>query len=194
VKYLAALLFIAGFLTDPLSITFPAFPPGAIDGGTVVATLHVSRGAVEYVELLSGGEPFADYARAALYNWRFAPIPRTEEVLVVVRFRQPGHFSMGGLNQTLLPMTAEPRLPFPTRMVEPAYPTGAPRAGSVVLLLDISPSGNVVAVHVVEPLGILTETSAEAALNWHFEPATNAYGVYVPSQAYAVIVFSAPYF
>ncbi len=194
-KYLAAFLWLAGFFGEPLAILPPVYPPEAISGGTVVAALHLFRGSVASVEILSGAEPFVSYALPALYRWRFVPHPGRADVLVVVRFRQPDRFSMGGLAQTVPPeMTVEPGLPYPTEIVDPAYSTEGPAAGSVVLQLNISPTGYVLGVRVIKPLGALTETSAIAALNWHFQPAMGAYGGNVPSQALAVMVFSPSFF
>ncbi len=84
-------VFAAG---DPISVTGPVYPPDAVAGGTVVATLHVIAGSVTQVEILAGEEPFATPARDALRSWRFEPGKVTERIPVVLNFRNPGLFAV----------------------------------------------------------------------------------------------------
>ncbi len=190
--FLGVFLVFAALKGDQEKLPSPIFPPNTIGGGTVVALLQVSSGSVSRVEFLSGGEPFTGSSQEALIRWKLAASQKQQQVLAVVMFRNPNYYAVGGQSRLKAPEQRDPTLPFPTKVVEPAYLPNAASAGSVVLQLEISADGKVTDARPVKEFGILTDTSREAVLHWQFQPAKNASGVNVASQAYAVLVFTSP--
>ncbi len=189
---LLGLLLVAALKGDPEQLPSPIFPPNTIGGGMVVALLQVSSGAVSGVKFLSGGEPFTSSSQEALSRWKLPASRKPQPVLAVVMFRNPNYYAVGGQSKLKAPDQRDPTLPFPTKVVEPAYLPNAVGAGSVVLQLDISAEGSVTDARSVKEFGILTDTSREAVLRWQFQPAKSVSGVNVASQAWAVFVFASP--
>ncbi len=175
-----------------ISATGPAYPQNAQGGATAVFAVSYDAGVVSYAAALAGEGPFAASARQAVSAWRFEPAA-SGTALVVVCYRRPELFAVGSPPvQVLSPRGSGPRLPFPTEVVEPAYPPDAIAAGSVVLHLEISADGAVRSADVVRRLGGLTQTSVEAVRRWRFAPAHDSRGRPVASEAYAVLVFRTP--
>jgi outer membrane biosynthesis protein TonB len=187
-----AVLLFSLLLSLQAEIVPPAYPPDAISGGTVVAVLHNAEGAVTSVEILSGSDPFAQSARWALSRWRSEPYAPANDTLVVVRFRARDAFAIGGTVPVMAPLQADPALPYPTQIVEPAFPSGTSQPVDVVLLVAVTREGLVGAVRPVVPSGFVDETSLEAVMNWHFIPAHDPDGRPVAAQAYVVLAYPRP--
>lgn len=184
-------LFAAG-ASDPTSTVDPTFPPNAVGGGTVVATLEVSNGSVTRVSVISGAEPFADSARTALAAWQFPPSPDTEHVTVVVDFAAPGMYAAGSAKRRVAAPREEASGPYPRTVQDPQYPPNGAGQGSVVLAVDLDVSGAIGKVGVVKDLGAFTQAGLQAVQQWRFSPARDASGDKRPSRVYAVLVFRAP--
>ena len=185
-------LFAAG---DPISVSGPVYPPGAVAGGTVVAALHVTAGSVTQVEILAGEEPFATSARDALRGWRFEPRRGAERIPVVLNFRSPNLFALSpkGQDPTALRKSPGPSdVALPWHVVEPVYPANVLGQGSVILRLEIDDSGNVSDVSGVRSAGGLTDPCTKAVRAWKFAPARDQSGRQARSQAFAVCVFRHP--
>ena len=82
---LAGLVLLAQL--QPVLVTDPVYPPNALEGGTVVATLVVENGVVEEVAILSGEEPFTESVEKAVRAWRFPPSVTHVRIPVVTHFR-----------------------------------------------------------------------------------------------------------
>ncbi len=184
-------LFAAG-ASDPVSTIDPVFPPNAVGGGTVVATLDVANGSVTRVNVISGAEPFAGSARAALAAWQFPPSPDTEHVTVVVDFAQPGMYAVGSAKRRVAAPREESSGPYPRTVLDPQYPPNGAGQGSVVLAVDLDAGGIIGKVGVVKDLGAFTQAGLQAVQQWRFSPARDASGDKRPSRVYAVVVFRAP--
>jgi TonB family protein len=175
-----------------ISVVGPAYPPNAASGGTVIAELRFAAGKVENLKMLSGeGGAFADSCREALAQWH-RDSPADGEALVIVHFRQPYLYFWGNRKEAIRPAKVEGLLPYPTFIVQPAYPADAQAQGSVVLQLSISDEGNVTDVKTIQAVGALTSPSVEAVRDWKFKPAEDAQGNRKPSIAYAVLVYRYP--
>ncbi len=168
-----------------------SYPQNAVGGGTVVAQIRVSAGAVTGVTLLSGEEPFAGSCKASLARWRLDP-EEDGERLVVVHFRRPELYYAGERDEAISGAPWNGRLAYPRSLVPPVYPANALGKGSVVLQIDISDEGRVVEARAVKSMGILTDASVDAVRRWTFHPARDASGRPAASKAYAVIVFRYP--
>lgn len=184
-------LFAAG-ASDPISTVDPTFPPNAVGGGTVVATLDVSNGSVTRVNVISGAEPFAGSARTALAAWQFPPSPDTERVTVVVDFAPPGMYATGSAKRRVAAPREEASGPYPRTVRDPQYPPTGAGQGSVVLSVDLDAGGAIGKVGVVKDLGAFTQAGLQAVQQWRFSPARDASGDKRPSRVYAVMVFRAP--
>jgi hypothetical protein len=57
-------------IAQPVDVSGPAFPPNAIFGEMVIAELAISSGSVRNIEVLQGGDPFADASVQALSKWQ----------------------------------------------------------------------------------------------------------------------------
>jgi Gram-negative bacterial TonB protein C-terminal len=180
---------------EPISVSGPVYPPGAVAGGTVVAALHVMAGSVTQVEILAGEEPFTTSARDALRGWRFEPRRDAERIPVVLNFRNPNLFALSpkGQDPTTLRKSYGPSdVALPWHVVEPVYPANVLGQGSVILRLEIDDSGNVSDVNGVKSAGGLTDPCAKAVRAWKFAPARDQSGRQARSQAFAVCVFRHP--
>ena len=182
-----------GFLSmlGSLSVADPQFPPNAVSGGTVVAELHFVSGNVSSVKILSGEEPFVGSCRTALAKWH-VDSERDRDELVIVHFRQPYLYSLGDAKEEVHPAISKGSLPYPSRIIPPSYPANALGQGSVVLRTDISDEGQVSDVKVVEPMGVLTDTSIDAVRRWQFMSAEDERGMRISSHVYAVFVYRFP--
>jgi TonB family protein len=186
---IAALLMLG--LAQATAVVTPSYPAHAVSGGTVVAVLQVSAGAVRSVDIRQGDDPFVEPVRAALGGWRFHD-PAGGKVLVVVSFRSPYLSPIGSGSRGLGAVRTTPGLAAPTNVVEPAYPPNSLGEGSVVLRLTINEGGSVSKVRVVQGLGVLTDACVAAARQWKFNPARTGKGTVAPSEAYAVCVIRRP--
>jgi TonB family protein len=188
----AIVVLLAAGSSDPVGTVDPGYPPNAVGGGTVVATLEVTNGSVTRVDMISGAEPFASSARAALSAWQFPPSPETEQVSVVVDFVPPGIYTVGSAKRRLAaPPDGSPG-PYPKTVLEPQYPPNGNGQGTVILAVDLDAKGNVDDVGVVRDLGAFTQAGTQAVRKWRFSPARDASGDKRPSRVYAVLVFRAP--
>ncbi len=190
--FLAFLTLLAAGASDPVATVDPAFPPNAVGGGTVVATLEVSNGSVTSINVISGAEPFAGSARTALAAWQFPPSPDTEHVTVVVDFAQPGMYAVGSAKRRIAAPRDAASGPYPRSVLDPQYPPTGSGQGSVVLAVDLDASGAVGKVGVVKDLGAFTQAGVQAVQQWRFAPARDASGNKSASRIYAVLVFRAP--
>jgi hypothetical protein len=189
---LAFIVLLAAGASDPISTVDPTFPPNAVGGGTVVATLEVSNGSVTRVSVISGAEPFAGSARTALAAWQFPPSPDTKHVTVVVDFAAPGMYAAGSAKRRVAAPREEASGPYPRTVQDPQYPPNGAGQGSVVLAVDLDVSGAIGKVGVVKDLGAFTQAGLQAVQQWRFSPARDASGDKRPSRVYAVLVFRAP--
>ena len=189
---LAFMTLLAAGASDPVTAVDPAFPPNAVGGGTVVATLQVLNGSVTGVNVISGAEPFAGSARAALAAWQFPPSSDTERVTVVVDFAQPGMYSVGPAKRRLAAPRGGSSEPYPRTVLDPQYPPNGAGEGSVVLAVDLDATGGIGNVGVLKDLGAFTQVGLQAVQQWRFSAARDASGNKRPSRVYAVLVFRAP--
>jgi hypothetical protein len=178
-------------LLETVSVVGPKYPPGAVAGGTVVAVVHVSAGAVDKVNIKQGDTSFAESARTALGGWRFRA-GENGDVLVVFSFRTPQFYPEGSPSRTLDQKDVSAGLPYPRTVVESAYPPNSLGEGSVVMRLEIDPTGAVSNVRAVQPLGDLTAPSVAAVQKWRFAPARTGSGRASKAYAFAVCVFRRP--
>ncbi len=74
---------------QPVLVTDPVYPPNALEGGTVVATLVIENGVVEEVAILSGEERFTKSVENALRAWRFPQSVTHARIPVITHFRTP---------------------------------------------------------------------------------------------------------
>lgn len=176
---------------ETVRVVGPAYPPDALAGGNVVAVLRVSAGSVGGVDILQGDEPFTNPVRSALSRWRFKGSDNGR-FLVVVNFRTPAVYSTGSPVRDIASAQQTPGLAYPRNVVEPPYPPNSMAEGSVVLHLDISETGFVAKVKVVQGLGNLTGACAATVRKWQFNPARDKSGNAAPSEAYAVFVVRRP--
>ncbi len=184
-------LLLAAGSSDPVVTVDPGFPPNAVGGGTVVATLEIANGSVTRVDMISGAEPFASSAGAALAAWQFPPSPEAEQISVVVDFVPPGIYSVGPAQQRLnAPPDGSPG-PYPRTVMDPQYPPNGTGEGTVILAVDLDADGSVGDVGVVKDLGAFTQAGIQAVRKWQFSPARDASGNKHPSRIYTVLVFRA---
>lgn len=174
-----------------VTVVGPGYPPNASAGGTVVAVLHVSAGSVDRMDILQGDEPFVPPVRSALGGWRFKD-PEDSNVLVVVDFRTPNLYLAGSPDRKIAPGRSVPGLAYPERVVDPVYPPNSLAEGSAVLDLDLSETGSVSKVRIVQGLDSLTGACVSAVREWLFVPARNKQGIATASEAYAVCVVRRP--
>jgi TonB family protein len=186
---------IAGLMTltliEAVTVVGPAYPPNAVAGGTVVAVLHVSAGAVNRIDILQGDEPFIAPVRSALGGWRFKE-SEGSSVLVVVDFRSPSFYPVGAPSRKIAPARALSGLAYPGKLVDPAYPSNSLAEGSVILDIEVSETGSVSKVKIVQGLGGITDACISAVKEWSFAPARDKQGVATTSKAYAVCVVRRP--
>ncbi len=190
--FLAYLTLLAAGASDPVATVDPTFPPNAVGGGTVVASLDISNGSVTRINVISGAEPFAGSARTALAAWQFPPSPDTEHVTVVVDFAQPGMYAVGSARRRIAAPREEASGPYPRSVLDPQYPPNGSGQGSVVLAVDLDAKGAVGKVGVVKDLGAFTQAGVKAVQQWRFSPARDESGNKSASRVYAVLVFRAP--
>jgi hypothetical protein len=176
---------------EAVTVVGPPYPPNAIDGGTVVAVLHVSAGSVDRIDILQGDEPFVPPVQSALGRWRFKD-SEAGNVLVVVNFRAPTLYSAGSPARKIAPARSVPGLAYPEKVIDPAYPPNSLAEGSVVLDLDLSETGSVSKARILQGLGSLTEACVSAVRKWLFIPARDKKGIATASKAYAVCVVRRP--
>ncbi len=176
---------------EATAVVGPAYPPDAVFGGTVVAVLHVSGGAVAKISIQQGDAPFADAVRAALVRWRFSR-GENSDTLVVVNFRNPALNSAGPASRNMDDRYAFPGLAYPRKVTDPAYPPNSLAEGSVVLRLELSAAGTVSNVKTIQGLGNLTAPSISAVRSWQFAPARNKKAPASKGYVYAVCVFRRP--
>ncbi|HYK90052.1 MAG TPA: energy transducer TonB [Acidobacteriota bacterium] len=184
-------LLSAGQAQPPVSE--PLFPPAAQTGGTAVFAVQFDAGSVRNITTLFGQEPFLSSGKQDLTEWKFAP-GDSGKALVVICYRRPELFPVGGTTQDLSPSEVMSDLPFPKEVVEPAYPPNTVVQGGVVLLLEVAKDGSIGRIEPVKQLGPLTQASIQAVKEWKFEPASDRKGNAVSSQVYAVLVFRTPLF
>ncbi len=190
---IAILLLLSGI--QPVFVVDPVYPPNVLAGGTVIATLSISRGSVAEVTIVSGNEPFAESVMTALKAWRFSPEIADARVPVVVYFRNPNPMTASPAAQEVdLPRGSrrDRTLAYPAKVVEPVYPANALGQGSAVVRLEIDQSGKVTRVDPLKSSGDLARSFANAAPMWRFLPAEDDKGHPVPSEALAVCVYRLP--
>jgi len=186
---LAVLLWAA---TEATVVVAPAYPPNAVVGGTVTSVMHVTAGKVRSLDILQGDASFVESVRAALLGWRF-PSEANGDFLAVVNFRSPQLFAVGSsATRKLGPIPSPAGLACPSKVVEPAYPANSLGAGGVVMRLELSASGSISKLKVMQGLGDLTEACVSAVRQWQFTPARDRAGKNLASEAYAVFVLRRP--
>jgi len=187
---ISILLTVLAFL-QAVPAALPAYPPGAINGGNVVAVMHVAAGTVTGVDILRADEPFAGPVRVALGAWSFPPT-ESGDVLAVVNFRTPNLFAVGPAAKVPKAAGAPSGLAYPEEIVEPLYPANSVAEGSAVFQIAIGESGSVSKLKVIQGLGDLTDPCTAAVNRWKFAPARSARGAAAVSIAYAVCVVRRP--
>ncbi len=189
---MASLLAVLVWLSSAgVVIVAPVYPVGVVNGGTVVAIMHVSGGKVRGVDVSSGEEPFRDSVLKALGGWSF-PAPESGDFLTVVNFRTPNLFATGSPSRKVDPVKPADGLAYPEMVIEPAYPANSLGEGSVVLKVTIDTGGKVAKVGVVQGQGDLTDSCIAAVRKWKFAPALSPRGTSQVSEAYAVCVIQRP--
>jgi TonB family protein len=152
-------------------------------------------GSVSGVWCLYGGAPVADRLGEAVSRWAFEPatdggVQSASRVLVAAVFRPPTLFNVGPCEPPDS-MPAPEGLPIPVIVVPPAYPVRALGGGTVVVEVEIGPSGDVRSTRVIgEPTGF-DGAAEQAAQSWRFLPARRQ-GHPVPAVAYLVFGFQEP--
>jgi hypothetical protein len=183
------------FLFLPLlqgeTVVGPKYPAQAIAGGTVVAALRVSKGAVVGIRIVQGAEPFTEPVQSALGSWHLAE-SENGDILVVVNFRSPTLLATGSPVRALSPPRSMADRAFPKKVVEPSYPPNSLAEGSVILKLELNETGTVSRLSVLQGLGDMTGACVAAVRDWVFQPARNNKGVSARSSAYAVCVVRRP--
>ena len=185
---MSALLLLFALISH---VVDPLFPPNAVMGGTVVAQVHFAGGKAKSVKVLSGEDPFADSARAALLKWQGDSGEDSDEV-VIVHFRHPYLYHVADSSEEIAPAQPKGSLPYPKTVISPAYAPNTSAQGSVVLRLEISSEGRVVKVAILQRLGDMTTSSIDAVRSWVFTPPEDEKGAKQPSHAYAVFVYRFP--
>ncbi len=186
-----ASLFLVLTLGQAVTAVGPEYPPEAVNGGAVVAILHVSQGAIASVDIVQGDEPFIAGTKTALGSWRFKPTD-SGEALVVVSYRSPTLYSTGSASRDLTPGRSPAGLAYPRRIVEPDYPPTSLASGSVVMRLEVAANGTVGKASPVQSVSGLSDACAAAVQKWQFVPAVGVKGNNVASEAYAVFVVRQP--
>ncbi len=191
-EHAIAILFLLSGI-QPAFVVDPAYPPNALAGGAVIATVSINQGSVSEVTIVSGNEPFAESVMAALKGWRFSPDIAHARVPVVIYFQNPSLMSSAA-QEIDVPRGSrrDGTLAYPAKVVEPVYPANAVGQGSAVMRLEIDPSGKVTAVDPLKESGDLARSFANAARKWRFLPAEDDKGHPVPSEALAVCVYRFP--
>ena len=169
----------------------PAYPPNTVSGGTVIAEMRIAGGNPERVTIHSGEEPFVSAARNALAQWQFQ-LDENRNALIIVHFRQPNLYYLNSANEKISAVQSMGALPYPRKIIGPAYPAQGMGQGSAVLRVRISAEGRVDKVEILKSAGILTDVSIEAVRKWEFSPAVDDRGVPETSYAYAVLVYRLP--
>jgi hypothetical protein len=189
---LSILVFLFWASSEAIAVVAPAYPPNAVTGGTVIAVMHVTAGGVRSVDILQGDASFVEPVRAALPSWRFQAADGGK-FLAVVNFRSPQLFAVGSsATRRFEPVSSSSGMAYPRQVVEPAYPPNSLGEGGVVLRLDLSDSGAISKVKVVQGMGDLTGPCITAVKQWQFTPARNSAGKSLASEAYAVFVLRRP--
>jgi TonB family protein len=178
-------------LAEAITVVSPAYPPDAIEGGTVVALLQVSNGEVRGIQITQADPPFADAVQSALSRWRFRD-SETGSILVVVNFRSPRLYATATHTRALQITEAPPGSPYPLRLMEPPYPANSVAEGSVILRLELNEAGEITRTKTLQGLGGLTSAAVATVRKWRFEPARDAKGTPRRGEAYAVCVFRRP--
>jgi TonB family protein len=184
---------ILSFLLALGSTTFvePAYPPNAVSGGTVVASLSISSGNVAKVTVHSGEEPFIRSAESALAQWHL-PSETKDPQLVIVHFRQPNLYYLADPGETISSPRPVRSMPFPQKIVGPGFPAQAMGPGSVMLRTEIQADGGIGIIEVLKSEGSFTAASREALRQWKFLPAENDRGIAIASRVYVVFVYRLP--
>jgi TonB family protein len=178
-------------LMQLLSVSEPGYPPNAVNGETVVARLQFSPGAPTSVRILTGGGAFADSARSALEDWKFAP-DQKGTVIAVVQFRNPNYYSTGPTTRNLEPFRSDALSAYPKSVVDATYPANSLGQGAVIIRLNVDSAGTVSDTEVIRPAGDLTDASLAAVRQWRFYPAKDSNGRSEAANVYAVLVFRMP--
>jgi TonB family protein len=153
-------------------------------------------GSVSGVWCLYGSALVADRLGEAVSRWAFEPATEggdqsASRVLVAALFRPSTLFNVGPCEPPDSMLPAPEGLPIPVIVVPPAYPVHALGGGTVVVEVEIGPSGDVRSTRVIgEPTGF-DGAAAQAAQLWHFRPARRQ-GQPVPTVAYLVFGFQEP--
>jgi hypothetical protein len=186
------LAFLFWAWSEAIVVVAPAYPPNAVTGGTVIAVMHVTAGSVRSIDILQGDASFVEPVRAALPGWRFQAAD-SGRFLAVVSFRSPQLYAVGSsATRQLEPASSPSGVAYPRKVVEPAYPINSLGEGGVVLRLDLSDTGSISKVKVVQGRGDLTGPCISAVKQWQFAPARNSAGKSLASEAYAVFVLRRP--
>ena len=185
-------------LAAGLNVVVPAYPVKAVRGGNVVAVIEFSKGAASRVVILYADEPFAEPTRTALAQWRVPAERKDKPALVVVNFRDP-FLSMvnTGRGIKLEPQSHrinsgqyDRSMPVPILVVDPLYSDASLVVmGASVLHLEVTESGSVGGVEVIQALGDYTQATVEAVKKWNFVPARNETDKSVASDAFAICVY-----
>jgi TonB family protein len=185
--------------------TAPAQPPNAPGGGEVVLGVTVSEaGRVSAIRTLRAAPPFTELVVQAIEQWRFtsatvsasgdAPRAIASDVLVAALFRPPALYDLPGDTPAegvgAVP-AASSAMPYPTRLVSPAYPPKAVFDGVVVVEVSVTAQGDVSDASVLGGGSGFAGAALAAARQWRFRPAIRD-GRQIDSYAYLIFGFRQP--
>jgi TonB family protein len=180
-------------------------PPGQqiVGGGEVLLDLTVgTEGEVAGVGRLRVTPPYTDLVAEAVGSWRFSPAEVTTQdkkrrrveshVLVAAVYRPPALENGASLGEPPKDVAKPPEaLPSPRELIAPPYPPTGRGDATVVLEIEIGPSGNPDAVRVIHSGGGFDSAAIQAAQAWSFAPA-HLDARAVPAYAYVIMGLRAP--
>jgi outer membrane biosynthesis protein TonB len=180
----------------PLSLVAAPYPGQVFSGGEVVLDgLVESSGMLGDVRMVSGENPFAEKALAAVQTWSFRPARSGEKVVearIGIVFQFPG-----SLTSTRAPQGhsyAERWADAPERGAEPLISPEADSSltkmgeGSVILCEQVDAQGQVGSIDVVRGPESLTAATVAAARQWRFAPGRQG-GVDWDSEVIVVVTY-----
>jgi hypothetical protein len=185
-------------LAAGLNVVVPAYPANAAHGGNVAAVIEFSKGAASRVVILYADEPFVEPTRTALAQWRVSAERKDKPALVVVNFREPflsvvntGHgIKLEPQSHRIDSSRYDRSMPVPKLVVDPFYSDASLVVmGASVLHLEVTESGSVGEVEVIQALGDYTQATVEAVKKWSFVPARNETDRPVASDAFGICVY-----
>ena len=151
-------------------------PLNTIASSWVILDAEISaQGHARPVNTLHGANPFHGIALSNLSQWIFSPaidpLPTVSRATIIFLFRPPDLFSATPLevSPSVKRQADQPALPL--LLSDPGYPVNSVGEGTVVLELQIAPTGAIQAVRVVRDAPGLAAHTEKTVRSWKFEPA-----------------------